>query len=171
MFLEYASAPAPIGGRADQYMKENDPLGVMPLATFASSPVDPLTRIVSFEAGGRSYRMSVAAPCGVEVDCEGTWQDVGNRVARRVPERFVPLAYAGPARTVAATSTAGASVTLTGVAFDVDRRSLSTAWTGAFGTLNGTSVTLNLAVGTHNVCFRATSSTGTGQSCTTVTVQ
>jgi len=66
-----------------------------------------------------------------------------------------PAVNAGPDRNVEATSAAGASVALSGVATDGDGDPLTLTWSGPCGSAAGASVTLNCALGSHTITFTA----------------
>ena len=66
-----------------------------------------------------------------------------------------PVVNAGLDRNVEATSAAGASVALSGVAIDSDNDPLTLTWSGPCGSATGASVSLNCTFGSHTLTFTA----------------
>jgi hypothetical protein len=74
-----------------------------------------------------------------------------------------PIADAGPDQTVEATSSEGASVTLSGAGShdpDTGDSIVSYSWAGAFGTASGISPTVALPLGVHTVTLTVTDESG-----------
>jgi hypothetical protein len=103
--------------------------------------------------------------------CNGTWTDIGGRVANRVSERFPPAVGDLANRTIEANTSGGANVSATPPpALELDGGALSYTWTGPFGTATGTSPSLFLPLGSHTVCVAVAGPGGSAKRCTTYTV-
>jgi hypothetical protein len=66
-----------------------------------------------------------------------------------------PVVNAGLDRNVEATSAAGASVALSGVAIDANNDPLTLTWSGPCGSATGARVSLNCSFGSHTLTFTA----------------
>lgn len=82
-----------------------------------------------------------------------------------------PVANAGPDQTIAATSRAGAAVTLDGFASsDPDGDPFTYTWTGSFGTVEGVSPTVNLPLETNTVTLTVSDAQATAMDTVNITV-
>jgi hypothetical protein len=182
IFTEYPVSPPLIGGKADQYVKENDPVSVMPVRDFFFDVRDsvagvPTAARISWKAGGRLYQIPNSEPtrtigqpfCGLSV-CNGSWRDIDGLVARRLSEQFPPVVSDLPDRRIEADTAGGANVQFEASALDLDGNALSYTWTVDATTLTGANPTGFLALGSHSVCVSVSSPVGSTQRCATFTV-
>jgi beta-glucosidase/6-phospho-beta-glucosidase/beta-galactosidase len=177
IFIEFPRNPAPLPDVADQYWKENDPTSVMPLVSFAFTPLQTTLGVVtkariSWEAGGRSYTLESGIPhCLSPAVCNGTWTDIGGRVANRVSERFPPAVGDLANRTIEANASGGANVSATPPpALELDGGAVTYRWTGPFGTATGTRPSFFLPLGSHTVCVAVAGPGDSAKRCATYAV-
>jgi beta-glucosidase len=153
IFQEFPQNPAPVGGVADQYAKENDPTSVMPLVAFSFRDNGHGGAFISWEAGGRIYVIDAGFPFCLSVQCTGDWEEIGGRSATRVSERFPVVAAELAGQTVETNAAGGANVTLQAPpAMHLDGTGLTYLWTGDFGAATGANPTVFLGLGSHQVC-------------------
>jgi beta-glucosidase/6-phospho-beta-glucosidase/beta-galactosidase len=163
LFRESANSPQPEGGRADQFILENDPTSVMPARGVSATP-----NSLEFEAGGRFYS---TLTCSFPPTCFGTWIDVGGKSASRASDGFSPFSDPGPSMLVSMQGNQAPLVKLDGTkSFGWDAEELQFLWTVGDQTRTGPVTDLELGVGSHEVCLTVTNGLRSGKNCKTVTV-